>query len=154
MHSQAGIYALLAAFSGALLAYIFYGTKLVNVENMKKQMSGVHGFLTSKWYFDELYDALFMRPAHKVAAFCAWVDKTIFDTILHGVAKATVVVANWDRILDEKFIDGFVNMIGDVTQSVGSSLKVIQTGRLRQYVMFIVLGVVALFAAVFTTFPG
>lgn len=154
VHSQAGIYALLAAFSGAFIAYILYGTQLVNVENMKKQMSGVHGFLTNKWYFDELYDSLFMRPAHKVAAFCAWIDTTIFDSILHGLAKSMIVISKWDRMFDEKFVDGFVNMIGDATHSVGSSLKVVQTGRLRQYVMFIVLGVVALFALVFTTFPG
>ncbi len=154
VHGDAGVLALLAAFSGALIAYILYGTTLVNVEAMKKQMSIVHGFLTNKWHFDDLYDALFMRPAHKVAAFCAWIDKTIFDTILHGLAKAMIVIANWDRMFDEKFVDGFVNLVGDATQSVGSSLKVVQTGKLRQYVMFIVLGVVALFAVVFSTFPG
>jgi NADH-quinone oxidoreductase subunit L len=154
VHGDAGVLALLAAFSGALIAYILYGTTLVNVEAMKKQMSVVHGFLTNKWHFDDLYDALFMRPAHKVAAFCAWIDKTIFDTILHGLAKAMIVIANWDRMFDEKFVDGFVNLVGDATQSVGSSLKVVQTGKLRQYVMFIVLGVVALFAVVFSTFPG
>jgi NADH-quinone oxidoreductase subunit L len=44
-------------------------------------------------------------------------------------------------------------MIGNSTWAVGDSLKVIQTGRLRQYVMFIVVGVVALFAILLTTFP-
>ncbi len=154
VHSQAGLLALTAAFSGALIAYLLYGTNLVNVEQMKKQMSGVHGFLLNKWHFDELYDALFMKPAHKVAQFCAWFDKTVFDSILHGSAKAALIVAQWDRVFDEKVVDGFVNLIGSSTQSIGRSLKVVQTGRLRQYVMFIVLGVVALFAVVFTTFPG
>jgi len=154
VHGTAGMYALLAALSGALIAYVLYGTTAVNLDNMKKQLSGVHGFLTNKWGFDDLYDALFMNPSHKVAAFCAWFDKTVFDNILHGLAKVTIIVSQWDRMFDEKFIDGFVNLIGSATQSVGSSLKVVQTGRLRQYVMFIVLGVVALFAAVFMTFPG
>ena len=143
-----------AAFSGALLAYILYGTKLVNVEQMKTQLSGIHGFLANKWHFDDLYDALFMKPAHKVAAFCAWFDKTVFDSILHGSAKLVVLVSQWDRMFDEKVVDGFVNLLGTSTQSVGRSFKVVQTGRLRQYVMFIVLGVVALFAVLFTTFPG
>ncbi|MEZ6133221.1 MAG: NADH-quinone oxidoreductase subunit L [Planctomycetaceae bacterium] len=154
VHGEAGIYALLAAFSGAMLAYVLYGLNVVNLDQMKQQLSGVHGFLVNKWHFDELYDALFMNPAHKVAAFCAWIDKNIFDTILHGLAKVTVLISQWDRIFDEHVVDGFVNLIGDATRSVGSSLKVVQTGRLRQYVMFIVLGVVALFAVVFTTFPG
>ena len=154
VHAQAGTWALIAAFSGALIAYVLYGTNVVNVDEMKRQLSGVHSFLTNKWHFDELYDALFMNPAHKVAAFCAWFDKTIFDSILHGSAKLVVLVSKWDRVFDENVVDGFVNLIGSTTQSVGTSLKSVQTGSLRQYVMFIVLGVVALFAVVFTTFPG
>lgn len=154
VHAQAGTWALIAAFSGAFIAYVLYGTNMVNVEEMKRQLSGVHGFLSNKWHFDELYDALFMQPAHKVAAFCAWFDKAVFDSILHGSAKVMLVVSKWDRVFDENVVDGFVNLIGSATQTVGSSLKVVQTGRLRQYVMFIVLGVVALFAVVFTTFPG
>lgn len=154
VHSTAGILALVAAFSGALLAYLLYGTNVVNLDKMKQQLSGMHGFLTNKWHFDELYDALFMYPAHKVAAFCAWFDKAVFDNIVHGFAKAGIVIAKWDRMFDEKVVDGFVNLVGDSTKSFGDSLKVVQTGRLRQYVMFIVLGVVALFAIVFTTFPS
>ena len=57
-------------------------------------------------------------------------------------------------MIDEKFIDGLVNLIGRATFSAGSSLRVVQTGRLRQYVMFIVVGVVALFAVLYTTFPN
>ncbi|MCP4507754.1 MAG: NADH-quinone oxidoreductase subunit L, partial [Fuerstiella sp.] len=151
---EAGTWALIAALSGALIAYILYGTNVVNVDEIKRQLAGVHGFLSNKWHFDDLYDALFMKPAHKVAAFCAWFDGAVFDRILHGAAKAMVVISKWDRVFDETVVDGFVNLIASATQSVGASLRVVQTGRLRQYVMFIVLGVVALFAVMFSTFPG
>lgn len=154
VHTTAGKLALIAAGSGALIAYLLYGLNLVNLTEMKKNLSGVHGFLSNKWHFDDLYDALFMQPAHIVARFCAWIDRNIFDTILHGLAKLTVIISQWDRIFDENVVDGFVNLIGNATQSVGRSLKAVQTGRVRQYVMFIVLGVVILFAVVFTTFPG
>lgn len=153
VHSQAEAWALLAAVSGTLIAYVLYGTTLVNLEEVRRQLSGAHSFLANKWHFDELYDALFMQPAHMVGRFCAWIDKTIFDGILHGAAKVTVLVSQWDRIFDENVVDGFVNLVGRATFSVGESLKVVQTGRLRQYVMFIVVGVVALFAVLFTTFP-
>ncbi|HIK93642.1 MAG TPA: NADH-quinone oxidoreductase subunit L [Planctomycetes bacterium] len=152
-HKSAGRWALFAAFSGALVAFVLYGTNVVNVEDIKRQLAGVHGFLANKWHFDDLYDALFMKPAHKVAAFCAWFDGAILDRILHGAAKAMVLVSKWDRVFDETVVDGFVNLMASATQSVGASLKVVQTGRLRQYVMFIVLGVVALFAVMFSTFP-
>ncbi len=154
VHPTAGLLALIAAVTGTAIAWVLYGTDKVNVAEIKRQMALLHGFLVNKWHFDELYDALFMKPAHVVGKFCAWFDRAIFDGILHGAAKITVFVAKWDRMFDEKIVDGFVNLLGDSTFAFGRSLKVIQTGRLRQYVMFIVVGVVALFAILFTTFPG
>lgn len=154
VHGTAELLALIAAASGTLIAYLLYGTTLVNVGEIKRQLSGLHGFLVSKWHFDELYDALFMKPAHIVGKFCSWIDRTIFDGIIHGSAKVVLLVSKWDRIFDENVVDGFVNLLGTSTFAVGKSLRVIQTGRLRQYVMFIVVGVVALFAILFTTFPG
>ena len=154
VHAEAGTYALIAAASGTLIAWLLYGTTMVNVAEMKRQLSGLHGFLVNKWHFDELYDALFMKPAHIIGKFCTWIDRTIFDGIIHGSAKVMIAVSKWDRLFDESVVDGFVNLLGNSTFAVGRSLRVVQTGRLRQYVMFIVVGVVALFAILFTTFPG
>jgi len=65
----------------------------------------------------------------------------------------TVITANLDRKFDETFVDGLVNLVGSVTHAMGSSLKVVQTGRLRQYVMWIAVGVIVLFGALYTTIP-
>lgn len=154
VHGTAGLWALVSASAGILIAALLYACNVVNLDDMKRNLSGVHGFLSNKWHFDDLYDALFVNPAHKVGAFCAWIDKAIFDAILHSLAKLTVLISKWDRMFDENVIDGFVNLMASATHSFGTSLKHVQTGRLRQYVMFIVLGVVALFAVLFTTFPN
>lgn len=154
VHSRAGTLALIAAASGTLIAWVLYGTTLVNVSEIRRQLAGLHGFLLNKWMFDDLYDALFVKPAHVVGKFCAWIDRTIFDGIIHASAKAMILVSKWDRLFDENLVDGFVNLLGNSTFAFGRSLRVIQTGSLRQYVMFIVVGVVALFAILFTTFPG
>jgi NADH-quinone oxidoreductase subunit L len=50
-------------------------------------------------------------------------------------------------------VDGLVNLVGTVTFSIGDSLKAVQTGRLRQYVMWIGVGVIVLFGALFSTIP-
>lgn len=153
VHSQAGAWALLAAVSGTLVAYLLYGTTLVNVSEIKRQLAPLHGFLVNKWHFDELYDALFMMPTHVIGRGCAWVDRVIIDGILHTAAQSVVLISRWDRIFDENVVDGFVNLVGNGIFGFGRSLRAIQTGRLRQYVMFIVVGVVALFFVLFTTFP-
>ena len=54
----------------------------------------------------------------------------------------------WDRLLERSMIDGLANGIGRWTQRVGISLRNVQTGQLRQYVLFIVVGTVALFLMV------
>ncbi|MGZ0167401.1 MAG: NADH-quinone oxidoreductase subunit L [Planctomycetales bacterium] len=153
VHSTAGIAALLAAALGTLTAFFLYCRPVVNPETIKQQFSGVHGFLVEKWQFDNLYDAAFVRPAHVVGRWCAGFDKNILDGILHGAAKTAIWIGTVDKKFDEKIVDGLVNVVGNVTRSVGMSLTVFQTGKMRQYVMFIAVSVVALFALLFAFMP-
>ena len=153
VHGTAGAVALLAAVIGTLTAYLLYCKKVVDPENIKTQFSGVYNFLVEKWQFDNLYDAAFVRPSHSVARWCSGCDRNIFDSILHGSVKVCIWIATIDRKFDEGIVDGLVNLVGNVTRSVGLSLSVFQTGRIRQYVMFIAVGVVALFALLFAFMP-
>ena len=153
VHSTAGVAALIAAVSGMGLAWVFYGAKLVDPEELKKQMSGLHQFLVNKWNFDELYDFMFMRPMHIVGTWCTGFDKKFLDGTLHGLARGAVHIAKWDRKFDETFIDGLVNLIGSATNKLGHTVRALQTGKLRQYVMFIAVGVLALFMLLFVAFP-
>ncbi len=153
VHNQAGVMALLAAFAGSILAYVMYGVRAIRAEDIRRQFPGVHEFLVDKWRFDVLYDAMFVRPVHIISAWCAGFDKHVLDVVLHTSAKIVKSVAQWDRKFDEGMIDGLVNLVGSVTRSVGMSLRVVQTGRLRQYVMWVAVGVVVLFAVLITATP-
>ena len=153
VHGTAGAYALAVAVLGMVVAFLLYCRPVVDPGRIKSQFSGVHNFLVEKWQFDRLYDAMFVRPAHIVGKWCAGCDKLVFDGILHGAAKACVLVSDWDRRIDEGLVDGLVNLVGNVTRRVGLSLSVFQTGRIRQYVMFIAVSVVALFALLFAFMP-
>ena len=153
VHSQAGVLALLAAFAGSLLAYVMYCVRAIRAEDIRRQFPGVHEFLVDKWRFDVLYDAMFVRPVHVVSAWCVGFDKHVLDVVLHTSAKVVKSVSQWDRKFDEGMVDGLVNLVGSVTRSVGMSLRVVQTGRLRQYVMWVAVGVVVLFAVLITATP-
>jgi NADH-quinone oxidoreductase subunit L len=153
VHGQAGMLALLAAFAGSAFAYVIYGARVINPNDIRRQFPQAYDFLVDKWRFDVLYDAMFVQPVHIVSAWCAGFDKKVLDVILHASASITLVVSKWDRMFDENMVDGLVNMVGNTTRSVGYSLKVVQTGRLRQYVMWIAVGVVVLFGLLFTSLP-
>ena len=96
---------------------------------------------------------MFVRPVHVVASWFTGFDRRVLDGILHWFARTGVKVSGWDRRFDESVIDGLVNWVAEKTQEVGRSLQTVQTGRLRQYVMFIALGVVTLFVLIFALFP-
>jgi NADH-quinone oxidoreductase subunit L len=153
VHGTAGGAALLVAFAGTLIAFLLYGIGIVNPAEIKRQFSAVHQFLVEKWQFDTLYDAMFVRPVHIVASWCAWIDRSVFDGFLHRSCRTAVDVSRWDRKFDEGVVDGMVNLVGNVTFSVGRKLRSVQTGKLRQYVMFIALGVLTLFVLLFAFFP-
>jgi len=153
VHATAGLLALLAAILGTVFAYLMYGSGIINPNDLRRQFPALYEFLVDKWRFDRLYDAMFVRPVHIVSAWCTAFDKKVLDGILHASASVTVLVARWDRLFDESMVDGLVNMVGNVTRGVGYSLKVVQTGRLRQYVMWIAVGVVVLFGVLFTSLP-
>ncbi|MBI5761209.1 MAG: NADH-quinone oxidoreductase subunit L [Planctomycetales bacterium] len=143
-HKAAGLYALLVAVMGTTLAYLFYGARVLNPAEVKRQFAGVHNFLVEKWQFDILYDAAFVRPVHVIAKWFVAFDRNVLDGFLHATARTAVSIATLDRRFDETVVDGLVNLVGNVTYDAGRSLRYVQTGRLRQYVMFIVLGVVGI----------
>jgi NADH-quinone oxidoreductase subunit L len=145
VHVAATLYAFSTALGGFLLATVFYGWRLLDPVEVRNQFSGIYRFLVNKWWFDELYDFLFVRPAHALAYIIAWLDKNVLDRIIDGTAKATLVVSRYDDWFDRLFVDGLVNLLAKWTYGVGLSFRGLQTGRLRQYVMFVVLGTVVLF---------
>ena len=55
----------------------------------------------------------------------------------------------WEYLADQIVVDGFVNVFAGWTYNLAVTLRQVQTGRLRQYVMFIVLGAIAVFVVVF-----
>ena len=95
--------------------------------------------LKNKWYFDEAYDFLFVKPAYWFAETFVykWMDKGVIDGILHGIARATAFLGtNIRKYIDKKIINEW---IGDgtarVTQWFGSRIQPVQTGRIQQYML-------------------
>jgi NADH-quinone oxidoreductase subunit L len=147
-HGAATLVASGTALAGFLLALVFYGLRLVDADEARRQFAPLHSFLRNKWYFDELYEALLVRPAHFVARRVADLDKRVIDWAIDSSARLMRVFSLIDDLLDRYLVDGLVNWFAGWTWSVGLALRSVQTGRLRQYVMFIVVGTVGLFVLI------
>ena len=95
--------------------------------------------LKNKWYFDEAYDFLFVKPAYWFAETFVykWMDLGLIDGILHAFGKVTA----WLGVAIRDYIDKLIinEFMGDgtarVTQWFGGRLQPIQTGRIQQYML-------------------
>jgi len=83
------------AVSGIALAYLFYSFAPGLPVALAKAFPGIYRFLLNKWYFDELYDTIFVKPAFRLGR-GLWLggDGALIDGVgPDGVAAATVVIA-------------------------------------------------------------
>ncbi len=112
--------------SGLVLAIIFYGLAPGIPRRMGERSGPVHGFLSNKWYFDELYNFVFVKGA-----------KGLGDLF-------------W-KVGDKRLIDGLgPNGLSNLTKAGASGLSKLHTGYLYHYAFIIliaavVFGAVALF---------
>ncbi len=104
---------------GIVLAYVMYMLSPGLPVRLATTFRPVYLFLLNKWYFDELYDFLFVRPAQALA-------RLLWHT---G---------------DEKLIDGMPN--GAAALMAGGSAQVvkIQTGSIAVYAFTMLIGLVAM----------
>ena len=145
----AGLAAFGTASGGVILAAIIYLFRFLNPQELKQSFKPLHSWLWNKWWFDELYQIVFVAPSMQISKLMAWFDRNVIDSILHGAAAlckgGSQVV---DVLFDRTLVDGSVNGVARGTWDFGLWLRKMQTGSLRQYVMFIVIGTVALVVAV------
>jgi NADH-quinone oxidoreductase subunit L len=147
-HVPAELVAVATALVGFALAVVFYGLRILNPAEVKAQFRPIYEFLIHKWYFDELYNAIFVQPVLFIARRVAEFDKRVIDGLIDSLAVWVRMAARLDDLFDRYFVDGFVDAASNWIYGVGMWFHGAETGRLRQYVMFIVIGTVALFVLI------
>jgi NADH-quinone oxidoreductase subunit L len=140
-----GLVVLGAAALGLLFALLIYYANVLDSAETEEQFPGVIDFLRHKWYFDEFYSVALVRPALVVGQWFKWFDKTIIDGFIHFLAWFTVSVSWFDGLIDRYVVDGLVNLTARVFYRTGAALKSVQTGYLRNYVLFLVLAAVGIY---------
>ena len=83
--------------------------------------TGLAKILENKWYIDELYDAVIVRP---IAAISRMLD----------------------NVAERMAIDGLVNGVGKTVKWGGDRIRLLQTGQVGFYIFIMVLGMITLFS--------
>jgi len=137
---------LVVALGGLTLGYYFYR----NVKSASEDRLQIP-LLRNKYYFDEIYDFLFVKPAYWFAENVVYkfMDQGVIDGILHMFGPGTQGIGSGIRnyfdlpVINRFFGDGSA----DVTYWFGGKLRAVQTGRIQQYLMLALVLFIAIGAA-------
>jgi NADH-quinone oxidoreductase subunit L len=94
-----------------------YITGQISPKAMGARFGLLYDLFVNKWYVDEIYSAIIVRPLNAFAVFL-W---------------------KW---IDAGFIDGIVNGLAFLTGGISQRLRRVQTGVVSNYALAIVLGTV------------
>ncbi len=90
---------------GLLMGWLLYNRFTSAPEKFTKALKALHALFFNKWYFDELYNTIFVKPATKLGILFWASDKNIVDGLgPDGVAKGSLDTAG----LLSRFQSGYV----------------------------------------------
>jgi NADH-quinone oxidoreductase subunit L len=139
-HLATTLFALTAAVVGAGLAIAMYWRPRIDPATLRAKLGGVYTFLLNKWYFDEAYDAAFVRPTVRLAQATAAADKQPTDAPPPPPGEEELPAKRFDFLT----LDGWLNAAGQALGVAGRSLRGLQTGQLRSYIVALALTVAVL----------
>jgi NADH-quinone oxidoreductase subunit L len=105
------------------VSYFIY-LKRENLPVADAEQGGFTRLLANKFYVDEIYDALFVRPVEKLSRM-------------------------FHYYVDIQGVDGLVNGIGSGVQRLGGFFRKLQNGNIEYYLMGMVAGIVMLLLSLF-----
>lgn len=106
--------------SGALIALLYALNKFSKYEKSDAEETGFGKILANKWYVDELYDAIIVKPRNAFAGFL-------------------------NNIVEKKGVDGLVNGVGKAVNYGSRQIRLLQNGQVGTYVLLMVVGILVLF---------
>jgi NADH-quinone oxidoreductase subunit L len=118
-HWQFSILPVALGLGGILLAMWLYKTDNSRPGKIAASINGIYKTVYNKFYIDEIY--LFVTK------------KIIFNLIARPAA--------W---FDKNIVDGLMNATGNTTRSISEKIKKFQSGKVQQYAIYFLVGLIAL----------
>jgi NADH-quinone oxidoreductase subunit L len=110
------IFSTAAGVAGIALAWWMYVVKPGMADSLAGSVKGLYTLVYNKYFVDEIYDAAIVKPVVNGSRLVLW------------------------KGMDAGFIDGMVNGVGARARNVGGFLRLIQSGNIRSYATWVLLG--------------
>jgi len=141
---------LLLALIAIYLSWLIYGRKPLEAgqkDPLKQPLGAFFTGMENKWFVDEFYAAVILKPYGAISRFLAdvidgrfwhdWFHEKVIAGTYNFVSKTVL-----DQRVDQQFIDAIANGLGNLTRAASSRLRRLQNGFVRSYALAVLLGVV------------
>jgi NADH-quinone oxidoreductase subunit L len=125
LEAPLAVVAVFTALVGLLVAWWLYLRQPGKPEQLAKSMRGLYNTLLHKYYVDEIYAALIVKPL-------LWISTNVL----------------WQTV-DVRAIDATVNGIAEGAMGVGDGVRHTQSGNTRSYAVWVVIGALVVIAIIF-----
>jgi NADH-quinone oxidoreductase subunit L len=133
------------AVAGIFLGIVFYDRRPQLLEKATARLGRLNRLLVNKYYVDELYQNLFVRPLLKLVAICGRFDLRGIDAVVNRSSRLTAALSFVVGGEDLKVVDGAVNGLAAVVQKWGARMRQLQTGQVQHYLYSVAAGACILF---------
>jgi NADH-quinone oxidoreductase subunit L len=133
----------LLAMLGIAVAYLLYMlNKNLLPQRVRQYFGPLYNLVYNKYYIDEIYDFLFIRPTMRLAKLAFKFDLGVIDGTVNGVARLTVILSKIAAWIDRYIVDGAVNMTAKIVGIFSLVLRRMQTGYIQTYLLIAFFGLV------------
>ncbi|MFN3484768.1 MAG: proton-conducting transporter membrane subunit, partial [Planctomycetota bacterium] len=145
---------LLLAVAGIAAAWRIYSVRHgVPARDFAESHRELYELVRDKYRVDEVYDRLVVQPLLRLEEGVGRFDNEVIDGLVNGTARGGSRTAGGAGLFDNEVVDAAVNAAAEVTQEAGRRVRRLQTGNVRQYLNFALVGglfVIAVFCVVLT----
>jgi NADH-quinone oxidoreductase subunit L len=130
------------AGGGIWLAYRWYIQRPEVPEKIAASSPFLYRLLYNKYYVDQIYDALFVNRVKDLALTLGSFDVGIINGLgVDGAGWLTRVTSRISMAWDTWIVDGLVNLGARIVWVLSFPVRMLQTGRVARYALFMLLGV-------------
>ena len=97
----------------------------------------LHSFLENKWYWDEAYDRIFVRPTLYFSEVIVYevIDKGIIDATLHFVANTVYAIGRGVLWFEQAVFSDGVDWLKDKFLEFANEFRTFQSGKVQEYAL-------------------
>jgi NADH-quinone oxidoreductase subunit L len=141
---------LLLALIAIYISWLIYGRNPLEAgqkDPLKQPLGFIFTGMENKWFVDEFYAAIILKPYGAISRFLAdvidgrfwhdWFHEKVIAGTYNFVSKTVL-----DLRVDQQFIDAIANGLGNLTRGASARLRRLQNGFVRSYALAVLLGVV------------